>query len=133
MILALNHRLSTPIAFIETTARALAFALQTDLEHQLYLGVDEYPAPAHEVRDWLADQLQVDRPPRNAVPGVVGSKRCVNARISRRAGYRFVFPTFREGFVGVLDSKRLKRWAGIHEPGDLPRDFNCRNTRTARY
>ena len=88
-------------------AGLLAFALQTDLEHQLYLGVDEYPAPAHEVRDWLADQLQVDRPPRNAVPGVVGSKRCANARI-RGAGYRFVFPTFREGFVGVLDSKRAK-------------------------
>ena len=86
-------------------AELLVFALRTDLEHQLFLGVDDYPAPAHEVRDWLADQLEVDRPPRNPTPSAVGSKRCANARI-RQAGYRFVFPTFREGFVGVLKSRR---------------------------
>ena len=76
--------------------------LMQKVEHpdRLYLGVDEVPAPMHEVHAWLASQLGVSAP----VPPTSGdpsNKRCRNQRLLR-SGYRFIYPSFREGYAAML-------------------------------
>jgi nucleoside-diphosphate-sugar epimerase len=72
----------------------------------LYVGVDDEPAQECVVMDWIADRLGVARPPREdgSPPGsrTQANKRCRNDRL-REAGYRFRYPTFREGYGAVLD------------------------------
>jgi nucleoside-diphosphate-sugar epimerase len=71
----------------------------------VYLGVDCDPAPQCEVMTWLAGELGVP-PPRRVDAGTTGSpqrgnKRCSNRRLLA-AGYRFRYPTYREGYRAVL-------------------------------
>ncbi len=70
---------------------------------KLYIGVDHDPAPRAEVARWLATALKVAMPlEEGANPSPPGqNKRCSNARI-RAAGYRFLYPTYREGYGAVL-------------------------------
>lgn len=70
------------------------------------LGVDCEPAPECAVMDWIADRLGRPRPQRvSAEPAGQGrrraNKRCRNARLLA-SGYRFRYPTFREGYAQVL-------------------------------
>jgi nucleoside-diphosphate-sugar epimerase len=73
--------------------------------HTCYLGVDDEPADEAEVLRFLAGRLGVPEPPRadaDAPPARrAGSKRCRNARI-RAEGYRFAYPSFREGYAAML-------------------------------
>jgi len=71
-----------------------------------YLGVDDAPTDKNEILRWLADQLQVPEPPVEQVspeapPQRGGHRYYSNARI-KAAGYRFLFPTFREGYGSLL-------------------------------
>ncbi len=74
----------------------------------LYLGVDDEPSDEATVLRWIASQLGVAEPPGRDAEPVVGvgdrpssNKRCSNARL-RAAGYRFRFPTFREGYAAAI-------------------------------
>ena len=89
----------------DDAAGALAHLLLLDRPEGLYLGVDSEPSPVCEVYRYVASVLGVP-PPRegdDARPGG-SSKRCSNARL-RRDGYRFEFPTYREGYRAVLDAE----------------------------
>lgn len=74
----------------------------------VYLGVDDDPADERTVLQWLAGALGAP-PPRAAGPDeeerrrVRGNKRCKNARL-KASGYRFLFPTFREGYSELIES-----------------------------
>lgn len=73
---------------------------------RVYLGVDHEPTTNHEIYDWLADQGYTTRPtpPKTPVRNtfrVRTNKRCNNARLVS-SGYRFRYPTFREGFAALL-------------------------------
>jgi len=72
----------------------------------LYLGVDCEPADEQTVYSWLAGVLGAPSPrPERRRGGRAarprGNKRCRNDRLLD-AGYRFRFPTFREGYADVL-------------------------------
>lgn len=101
-------------------AGALAHLVALDRAGQevpaIVIGVDDDPAPRHQVYDWLAQRLGVS-PPQEAVSGGDdgprrgrlhggrlhgGSKRCSNRRL-RSLGYDFLFPTFREGYSTLLE------------------------------
>jgi nucleoside-diphosphate-sugar epimerase len=77
----------------------------------LYLGVDDDSAEEAELYGWLAKELGVEPPPdeseaENAAPNrrrAVGSKRCSNRR-ARESGYRFRYPSFREGYGELIRS-----------------------------
>ena len=73
----------------------------------IYVGVDNEPAPQCAVMDWLAAQMGCPPVPRSAGGGAGrrrgGNKRCSNARLLA-SGYRFRFPTYREGYAAVLAS-----------------------------
>lgn len=67
----------------------------------VYIGVDDCPAPQHEVDSWLAARLGVsagDQPPGGAV---ASHKRCSNRRL-HTSGYRLLYPDYRRGYAAAL-------------------------------
>lgn len=76
----------------------------------LYLGVDSEPADEAEVLRYLAELLEVSPPPERGPDDPpptrrAGSKRCRNDRL-RGEGYRFRYPTFREGYAEIVRERR---------------------------
>lgn len=91
---------------VEDCAGAIACLLGLDDAAGTWIGSDLDPAEECEVFDWIADRLGVPRPPRGGgdagVSGRDGSnKRCSSARL-RGAGYRFRYPSFRDGYAEML-------------------------------
>lgn len=89
----------------DDAAGVLRFLAALAHPEAIYLGVDADPAPEREVLTWLAERLGAP-PPREA-PAEPGSRRAeANRRCSsqrlRAAGYRFFYPTFREGYSAIL-------------------------------
>lgn len=87
-------------------AGALRHLMTLEEPAPLYLGVDNEPAAECVVMDWLAHLLGVVPPLRTKkTSGHKGlqraNKRCSNARL-RACGYRFRYPTYREGYRAVL-------------------------------
>ncbi len=77
----------------------------------LYLGVDDEPADEADLYAWLAETLGVEAPgvgdadeagPRRRA---AGSKRCSN-RLARESGYRFRYPSYREGYGALIQALR---------------------------
>ena len=81
--------------------------LDLDDPQQVYLGVDSEPAPQCAVMDWISAELGLPPPPRmDAVDERgKGGKRCRNARLLA-TGYRFLYPSYRDGYGAVLKSTR---------------------------
>lgn len=95
-------------------AGALAHLLALPSPESVYVGVDEEPAELCEVLRWIARRLGVPEPPRESAGRADkaggangssrrgrGSKRCSSARL-RASGYRFRFPTYREGYADLI-------------------------------
>ena len=77
---------------------------EVDDVDDVFIGVDDAPVEECEVMGWLAERLGAPAPRRaravgDAAPG--SGKRCSNARL-RASGYRFRYPTYREGYAAVL-------------------------------
>ena len=90
----------------DDAAGLLATLLQADAQGEpledCYLGVDDTPAPLHEVIDWLRERLQVGDVPDQLLSRRAGSKRCSNAR-AVALGWRPAYPSYREGYAAMLD------------------------------
>ncbi|MDQ8038308.1 MAG: SDR family oxidoreductase [Pedobacter sp.] len=90
---------------VEDCAGLLAFLFEqqrkgTNLA-SVYIGVDDEPAPQHEVLDWLAGRMGLPRVAHVSRPGAASNKRLSNGRISA-LGYQMQFPGFREGYAAVM-------------------------------
>jgi nucleoside-diphosphate-sugar epimerase len=74
----------------------------------VYLAVDDDPADRNEVIRWMSRQFGV-APLTAARTGEGGTegKRCSN-RLLRSTGYRFRYPTFREGYKEMIDEIGLR-------------------------
>jgi nucleoside-diphosphate-sugar epimerase len=84
-------------------AGAIRHVVELATAAPLYLAVDDGPADECEVLRWLACQLGLP-PPRVAPasgPGRRSNKRCRNARLVA-SGYRFRYPTYRDGYAALL-------------------------------
>lgn len=79
---------------LDADARGLALA-------DCYIGVDDEPAPLHEVVDWLRGELGVTVWSESAQVRRAGSKRCRNAR-ARALGWVPRYPSYREGYRAIL-------------------------------
>lgn len=69
----------------------------------VYLASDCEPVTLHEVMRWLGEQLEVT--PTDTMQAPLrrrASKRCDNTRLLE-SGYRFRYPTFRQGYRQVLE------------------------------
>jgi nucleoside-diphosphate-sugar epimerase len=90
---------------VDDAAGLLAFLLQADARgvalDDCYLGVDDEPAPLHEVVAWLRKQLGVSHWAEQSSVRRAGSKRCSNAR-ARALGWAPEYPSYREGYAAVL-------------------------------
>lgn len=91
----------------DDAAGLLACLLQADARgvalEAVYLGVDDEPAPLHEVIAWLRGQLGVSHWAAESTVRRAGSKRCSNAR-ARALGWVPRYPSYREGYVALLES-----------------------------
>ncbi len=87
-------------------AGALAHLLARDDPAPLYLGVDREPAARCELLRWIARALDVPEPPRAAGEPSRSGRRRTNKRCSSErlvaSGYRFRYPTFREGYGSLI-------------------------------
>lgn len=92
----------------DDAASLLAFLLQADASGvelaNCYLGVDDEPAPLHEVVGWLREQLAVTQWAEQNSVRRAGSKRCSNARV-RALGWTPQYPSYREGYAAVLSGR----------------------------
>lgn len=92
----------------DDAAALLACLLQTDLRGGLledcYLGVDDDPAPLHEVVDWLRERLGVTHWADQPMTRRAGSKRCSNAR-ARALGWTPQYSSYRNGYASVRPNK----------------------------
>lgn len=89
-------------------AGVLAHVLSLAEAERIYLGVDHAPVELCEVYRWIAGELAVAPPPESDAPDARGRgarKRCSNARLVA-SGYRFRFPTYREGYRAIIDAER---------------------------
>ncbi|MDX1735826.1 MAG: hypothetical protein R3228_15735, partial [Halioglobus sp.] len=75
----------------------------------VYIGVDNLPAPRHEVDAWLAAQLGIERataPPASGAGadarGTAGHRRCRNDAL-RESGYALRYPDYRAGYAALLE------------------------------
>ena len=108
----LRRRLSLGYVLCGALLGAAYFLLATP--ELLYLGVDSESADESQLHTWIAKELGLAEPPleeekeegRARRPGV-GSKRCSNRR-ARESGYRFRFPSFREGYGALIRARRDK-------------------------
>ncbi|MBT1120325.1 NAD-dependent epimerase/dehydratase family protein [Stutzerimonas nitrititolerans] len=93
----------------DDAAGLLAFLLQADLRgvalDDCYLGVDNDPAPLHEVVDWLRERLDVTHWAEQSMTRRAGSKRCSNAR-ARALGWTPKYPSYRDGYARVALDRR---------------------------
>ncbi|MDA8481649.1 SDR family oxidoreductase [Pseudomonas resinovorans] len=66
-----------------------------------YIGVDDAPAPLHEVVGWLRERMGVTEWAEESTVRRSGSKRCSNAR-ARALGWAPRYPSYREGYAAIL-------------------------------
>lgn len=101
---------ATPVLYgnrIHSTdaARFLDFLVERDQQGvslaQCYLGVDDDPAPLHEVEEFIAGLLGVSLSPQSEGVQQAGSKRCSNRRL-RQSGFALRYPSYREGYRALL-------------------------------
>lgn len=80
-----------------------AMAMAGNSPAPLYIGTDCEPVPLHDVHQWLAARLGVTVTPSRDAGAARGNRRCCN-RLLLDTGYRFRYPTFREGYAELLAS-----------------------------
>ena len=88
-------------------AGTLLHLMQLKEQESIYLGVDSEPALKNEVLRWLAHQLgkKITITAENSTERELRrNKRCTNQRLLA-SGYRFIYPTFREGYAELLKSR----------------------------
>jgi nucleoside-diphosphate-sugar epimerase len=91
---------------LDDAAACLQHLMTVEAPADLYLGVDHEAAEESAVLRWLAGRLGVKLPElgdgeAKARVRRAGSKRCRNDRLVE-SGYRFQFPTFREGYEMMI-------------------------------
>ncbi|NMR28228.1 SDR family oxidoreductase [Crystallibacter degradans] len=113
-------RLTNRIHRDDAAAAIVHLATAIEVPEPLYVGVDSEPAELGEVLRFLASELGVPEPPAagvaairggNNAPGGTnargGDKRCSNRRLIS-TGFRFSFPSFREGYRAVLAGEGVR-------------------------
>lgn len=73
----------------------------------VYIGVDDCPAPRHEVESWLAEQMHVSpcdeaRPADTSSHRRAGHRRCSN-RLLHESGYALIYPDYKSGYRELIE------------------------------
>lgn len=80
--------------------------LMTAVSHpaRIYIGADHEPVDRGHLLRFIADELDVAHPPVDYSATAAPGKRCTNQRLLD-TGFRFTYPTFREGYRAVLSGR----------------------------
>ena len=70
-----------------------------EIVEPLYLATDCAPVTQHVMRNWLAEQMNVDLSDEMVMQN--SNRRCSNQRLLE-IGYRFVFPSYQEGYLSLM-------------------------------
>lgn len=89
----------------EDAAAALAHLGFLENVEPCYVGVDRKPADLCEVLRFLARRLSAAPPRTSSEAPRRGSKRCSSRRLFD-SGFRFVYPTYREGYGEMIENLR---------------------------
>jgi nucleoside-diphosphate-sugar epimerase len=93
---------------VDDAAGLLAFLLEADRRgvglDEVYIGVDDAPAPLAQVVDWLREYLGVTEWAEDASVRRTGSKQCSNARV-KALGWVPKYPSYREGYAAILEGR----------------------------
>lgn len=85
-------------------ASAMMHLAKLHVPHAVCIAVDDEPTEQRQVQRWLCAQLGQDEAKLQPIAngeGRGGNKRCSNARL-KATGYRFTYPTFREGYGKLI-------------------------------
>ncbi|MEB0225378.1 SDR family oxidoreductase [Pseudomonas sp. 10S4] len=92
----------------DDAAGLMAFLLEADHRDvaldDVYIGVDDAPAPLADVVGWLREYLGVTEWAEDASVRRTGSKRCSNAR-AKALGWVPKYPSYREGYAAILEGR----------------------------
>ena len=99
----------------EDCARAIAHLSKIENPRRIYNVVDSYPCDRNVVYEWIAQRLEVtlDREENPRFPTLSG-KRCRNRRLIE-SGYRFLYPSFREGYAELITGHQTDPEAIVSE------------------
>lgn len=93
---------------VEDCVGVLVFLLQQRLKGVLlencYLATDSEPASHYDVINWIAQKIQINSPiikPQTDIADM--NKRCRNTRL-KALGYQFEFPSYKEGYLNILEN-----------------------------
>lgn len=84
----------------DAAAAMVHLLLREEAPEPLYVGTDDEPCTAGEVRDFVADALGIDRPAPTGITEPTG-RRMRNARL-RASGLELRYPSYREGYLAQL-------------------------------
>lgn len=88
----------------EDCAGVLAYLIERKLNGEelddLYLASDCEPVLLGEFRSWLAERMGLSTAAAHST-AAIGGRRCSNRRLLD-SGYRFIYPSFREGYGALL-------------------------------
>ncbi len=101
---------------VRDAARTIRHLMFLESPEPVYVAADCEPVERNLLIRWLADNLGASPPPfaePGDEPGLRGNKRCRNRRLIE-SGYRFTYPTYREGYRAIIDA------LGPLPPGRLP-------------
>jgi len=70
----------------------------------IYLGTDKEPVTQHDMRRWMASQMQVQLTEEIVVQNAI--RRCSNRRLLE-SGYEFIYPGYREGYLALMKEREL--------------------------
>ena len=93
---------------VDDAAGLMAFLLEADRRgvalDDVYIGVDDAPAPLADVVAWLREYLGVTEWAEDASVRRTGSKRCSNGR-AKALGWTPRYASFREGYAAILEGR----------------------------
>lgn len=70
----------------------------------IYLGTDKEPVTQHDMRRWMASQMQVQLTEEIVAQNAI--RRCSNRRLLE-SGYEFIYPGYREGYLALMKEREL--------------------------
>lgn len=100
------------MAHLDDIVGAIAYLLERNVSKRLLNIVDNEPVTQIEFLRWLASQLNGEVPS-GAPPDANRKRGLTNKRVSNKrlleSGYQFKFPTYREGYAGMVQAELEKR------------------------
>lgn len=99
---------------VDDVSHSVEHLLERSDFEETYIGVDDEPIEQGRFVAWL--QGGPDQNPASAAAGSAAprNKRCSNRKL-KAAGYRFLYPTFREGYQRLFQDEPTETGRGGHE------------------